>query len=34
VADVIYYQCDGVWYRRAYSGGSVTYVVVDGPTRD
>ena len=31
VDNVTYYSCDGVWYQRAYSGGTVTYVVVDGP---
>jgi hypothetical protein len=31
VEGVTYYQCDGVWYKRAYAGGTVTYVVVDGP---
>jgi gas vesicle protein len=31
VDGVTYYGCDGVWYRRAYSGGTVTYVVVEGP---
>ena len=30
--DVTYYRCDEVWYKRAYSGGTVTYVVVDGPS--
>ena len=34
VDNVNYYQCEGTWYKRAYSGGSVTYVVVDGPGRD
>ena len=28
---ITYYSCDGVWYKRAYSGGTVTYVVVDRP---
>ena len=31
VDGITYYGCEGVWYRRAYAGGSVTYVVVDGP---
>lgn len=32
--EVTYYSCDGVWYKRAYSGGTVTYVVVDRPASD
>jgi hypothetical protein len=31
VRGVTYYECDGVWYQRAYSGGTVNYVVVEGP---
>ncbi|MDJ0857413.1 MAG: hypothetical protein QNI88_19555 [Desulfobacterales bacterium] len=31
VDGVTYFECDGVWYRQAYSGGSVNYVVVEGP---
>ena len=31
VDGVTYYGCDGVWYKRAYSGGRVVYVVVEGP---
>ena len=31
VDGITYYQCEGVWYRRAYSGGEVAYVVVEGP---
>ena len=34
VDGVTYYECDGVWYRQAYSGGEVTYVVVEGPRSD
>lgn len=34
VDGVTYFGCDGVWYKRAYSGGSVTYVVVEGPRSD
>ncbi|MDJ0810842.1 MAG: hypothetical protein QNJ01_12145 [Desulfobacterales bacterium] len=34
VDGVTYFQCDGVWYRRAYSGGTVDYVVVEGPRAD
>ncbi len=34
VRGVTYYECDGVWYRQAYSGGEVTYVVVEGPRSD
>ena len=26
-----YYNCSGTWYNRAYSGGSVTYIVVNAP---
>ena len=32
VNGVSYYQCGSSWYNRAYSGGSVTYVVVNAPT--
>lgn len=31
---ITYYRCDGVWYERAFSHGTVTYVVVDRPRRD
>ena len=31
---VTYYSCDGVWYRQAYSGGTVNYIVVGGPRSD
>jgi hypothetical protein len=31
VGGVSYYQCGSYWYNRAYSGGSVTYVVVTTP---
>jgi len=31
VDNVTYYQCENIWYKRAYSGGSVAYVVVDRP---
>lgn len=34
VDGVTYYECEGNWYRRAYSGGEVTYVVVEGPRSD
>ena len=34
VDGVTYFQCDGVWYKRAYAGGTVTYVVVEGPRSD
>ena len=34
VDGITYYNCDGVWYRRAYSGGTVNYVVVEGPRRE
>ena len=34
VDGVTYFGCDGVWYRQAYSGGSVNYVVVEGPRSD
>ena len=26
-----YYDCDGVWHKRAYSGGDVVYMVVEKP---
>jgi hypothetical protein len=26
-----YYQCGSTWYQPSYSGGSVTYVVVNSP---
>ncbi len=28
---VTYYQCGATWYSQAYSGSSVTYVVVSPP---
>jgi hypothetical protein len=31
VNGVSYYNCGPTWYNRAYSGGSVTYVVVNTP---
>jgi hypothetical protein len=31
VGSATYYQCGTGWYTRAYSGGSVTYVVVNAP---
>ncbi len=31
VGSVTYYSCGGTWYNRAYSGGNVTYIVVDSP---
>ena len=31
VNGISYYGCGGTWYNRAYSGGSVTYVVVETP---
>ena len=34
VDGITYYSCDGAWYKRAYSGGTVTYVVVERPARD
>jgi hypothetical protein len=33
VGGVTYYDCGGVWYNRVYSGGSVSYIVVNGPSR-
>lgn len=32
VDGVTYYHCDNYWYTRAYSGGSVTYVIVEAPS--
>jgi hypothetical protein len=26
-----YYQCGSTWYQPSYSGGSVTYIVVNPP---
>jgi hypothetical protein len=26
-----YYDCNDTWYRKAFAGGTVSYVVVDGP---
>lgn len=34
VDGISYSDCDGVWYQPAYSGGDVTYVVVDPPPGD
>ena len=34
VDGITYYSCDGAWYKRAYSGGTVTYVLVERPARD
>jgi len=31
VDGITYWSCDGAWYQSSYSGGSVTYVVVDAP---
>ena len=31
VNGIDYYRCDSAWYSRAYSGGSVTYVIVTAP---
>ena len=31
INNITYYNCSGTWYNRAYSGGSVTYVVVNTP---
>ncbi len=31
VDGVNYYNCEGVWHRRAYSGGRVIYTVVEAP---
>jgi len=31
VGGTTYYQCDTAWYVRAYSGGDVTYVMVNPP---
>jgi hypothetical protein len=31
VDGVNYYNCGGVWHQRAYSGGTVVYMVVEGP---
>jgi hypothetical protein len=31
VDDVTYYSCGGTWYQPAYSGDSVTYIVVNAP---
>lgn len=32
VNNVTYYRCGSDWYSRAYSGGNVTYIVVDAPS--
>jgi len=34
VSGVTYYQCENTWYKRAYSGGDVRYIVVDAPARN
>jgi hypothetical protein len=31
VGSVTYYSCGGTWYNRSYSGGNVTYIVVNAP---
>jgi len=31
VGGVTYHRCDNSWYSRAYSGGNVTYIVVNAP---
>jgi hypothetical protein len=31
VDGVTYYSCGDAWYQSTYSGGSVTYVVVNAP---
>jgi hypothetical protein len=31
VNGVTYYGCGGTWYNRRYSGGQVTYIVVNPP---
>jgi len=31
VGGTTYYQCDSAWYVRAYSGGDVTYIMVNPP---
>jgi hypothetical protein len=31
VDGVTYYSCGDAWYQPTYSGGSVTYIVVDAP---
>jgi hypothetical protein len=31
VNGVTYYSCGPTWYKRGYSGGSVTYIVVNAP---
>jgi hypothetical protein len=31
VDGITYYSCGGDWYQSTYSGGSVTYVVVNAP---
>lgn len=31
IGNVTYYRCGTGWYRRAYSGGTVTYIVVEAP---
>jgi hypothetical protein len=32
VGGVSYYQCGPTWYQRAYSGTSMTYVVINAPS--
>lgn len=34
IGGVTYYECEGNWFRRAYSEGAVNYVVVEGPRSD
>ena len=31
VDNITYYSCGGTWYQPAYSGGNVTYIVVNAP---
>ncbi len=31
-AGITYYSCGSTWYQRRYSGGSVTYIVVNAPS--
>lgn len=31
IGNVTYYRCGGGWYRRAYTAGTVTYIVVEVP---
>lgn len=34
VGSTTYYDCSGTWYNRVYSGGKVSYVVVNAPPGD